>query len=135
MSVAYRWLAGVLGAALGAGGLALFASFFAYQAPGSAAPLSGGPLVHYAAASAGCALVAWGGALASGALRGDLARTLGSATAVALVMLALLQMVAWFMGDYHGIAGDLPRKGAAGLLLLALAFVWLRPKRERRIWS
>lgn len=135
MSIAYRWLAGGVGTLLAALGLASFWSFFAYQAPGSAAPLPGGPFVHYFAGTAGCALIAWGGALASGSLRGDLARSLGTATAVALVLLAAMRMVAWLMGDYYAAFGELPRAEAAALLLLALAFVWLRPKRERRIWS
>jgi hypothetical protein len=136
MSATYRFLAGFVGFAFGLLGLALFASFFAYQRPGSEAPLPGGPLVHYAAASAGCAFFAWGAALASGALRGDLSRGLGTVTAIALVMLALMRMLAWFSGDYYALAGDLPRLEAAVLLVLATGFVWLRPARSpRRIWS
>ena len=136
MPLAYRLLAAIVGLAWSALGLALFASFFAYQRPGSAAPLPGGPLVHYAAATAGCAFVAWGGALAAGAVRGDLSRSLGTATAVALVMLAAMGLVAWFTGDFYALAGDLPRAEAAGALVLALAFLWLRPRTsKRRIWS
>ncbi len=132
MLVAYRALSVLVGVAFAALGLAIFASFFAYQRPGSAAPLPGGPLVHYAAATAGCAFVAWGGALASGAIRGDLARSLGTATAWALVMLALTGIVGWLMGDYYALAGELPRAEAAGALVLALAFVWLRPRPAKR---
>lgn len=132
MVAAYRLLACIVGLALAALGLALFASFFAYQAPGSVAPLPGGPVAHFAAATAGCALVAWGGALASGGLRGDLARSLGTVTAFAMVLLAVVCIVAWFSGDYYAIAGDLPRSEAAVLLLVALAFVWLRPRRAGR---
>lgn len=125
--IAYRTLAAVVGVALTVAGLALFASFFRYQVPGSEAPLPGGPHAHYFAATAGCALVAWGGALAAGAARGDLARSLGTATALALVMLALMRMLAWFNGDYYTTAGELPRAEAAAFLLAALGFVWLRP--------
>ena len=135
MSAAYRTLAAIVGLAFSALGLALFASFFAYQNSGSPAPLPGGPLVHYAAATAGCAFVAWGGALAAGGIRGDLTRSLGTATAFALVLLALMRMVAGFMGDYYALAGDLPRAEAAGALMLALGFVWLRPRGERKIWT
>jgi hypothetical protein len=135
MAVAYRWLAGIVGLAFAVFGLALFASFFAFQVPGSVAPLPGGPLVHYAAATAGCALLAWGAGLAGGALRNESSRALGTATAFALVLLALMRMLAWFSGDFHALAGDLPRAEAAVFLALALAFVWLRPKRERKIWS
>jgi hypothetical protein len=54
-------------------------------------------------------------------------------TALALTGLALVRMVGWFMGDYHALAGDLLRFEAALFLLLALAFVWLRPAPARRI--
>jgi hypothetical protein len=136
MPLAYRTLSGIVGAALAALGLALFASYFAYQRPGSEAPLPGGPHAHYFAATAGCALIAWGGALAAGAIRGDLSRSLGTTTALALVLLALMRVVAWFSGDYYAVAGDLPRAEAAAFLLAALGFVWLRPRAsERKIWS
>jgi hypothetical protein len=42
-------------------------------------------------------------------------------------------MVGWFMGDYYAWAGDVLRYEAALFLVLALAFVWLRPAPERRI--
>lgn len=132
MSTAYRWLSGLVGALLCALGFALFGSFFGYQQPGGTPPLPGGPLVHYAAASAGCAFVAWGGALAATALRAEPARSLGTATALALVMLALMRMLAWVTGDYYALAGELLRAEAAGALLLALGFVWLRPRAARR---
>jgi hypothetical protein len=136
MWTVYRALSGIIGAAFAALGLAFFAAFFAYQRPGSEAPLPGGPYAHYFAATAGCALIAWGGALAAGAIRGDIARSLGTASALALVMLALMRIVAWFSGDYYTVLGNLPRAEAAVLLIAALGLVWLRPrKNERRIWS
>ncbi|MBM4382459.1 MAG: hypothetical protein FJ091_03720 [Deltaproteobacteria bacterium] len=135
MQIAYRILAGIVGAALAAGGATFFASFFVYQQPGSEAPLPGGPHAHYFAATAGCALVAWGGALLAGAVRNELSRSLGTASALAFVLLALMRMLAWFNGDYYG-AGELPRIEAAVFLAAALAFVWLRPDRaQRKIWS
>ena len=136
MSIAYRTLSAILGVAFAAYGLLLFGAFFAYQRPGSEAPLPGGPFAHYFAATAGCALVAWGGALAAGGIRGELPSSLGTSTALALVLLSLMRTFAWFSGDYYAVTGDLPRAEAAVFLLVALALVWLRPrKHERRIWS
>ncbi len=136
MPLAYRTLSGIVGAALTALGLVLFASFFAYQRPGSEAPLPGGPHAHYFAATAGCALIAWGGALAAGAIRADLSRSLATATAVGLVLMALMRILAWFSGDYYAVAGDLLRAEAGVFLIAALGFVWLRPRNtERKIWS
>lgn len=131
MSAAYRALCAIVGALLALGGGVLFVDFFAYQRPGSEAPLPGGPFAHYFAATGGCALIAWGGALAVGALRSELATSLGTATAFALTLLAGMRIVAWFSGDYTAVAGDVPRIEAAVLLALALAFVWLRPRRAR----
>jgi hypothetical protein len=129
MSAAYRTLCAVIGLALIAIGAPLFASFFAYQQPGGEAPLPGGPHVHYFAATAGGALIAWGGALAAGALRNELSRSLGTASAFALMLLALVRILAWFNGDYYATAGNVPRIEAAVLLVAALGFVWLRPAR------
>jgi hypothetical protein len=136
MSIAYRTLSGILGAAFVAYGSLLFVAFFAYQRPGSEAPLPGGPYAHYFAATAGCALIAWGGTLAAGALRKDSSRSLGTASAVALVLLALTRMLAWFSGDYYAVTGDIPRVEAAVFLVAALGLVWLRPRSgTKRIWS
>jgi len=80
----------------------------------------------YFVAFTGCALVAWGGGLLGAARRPEGSRALGTATAVGLVLAALYRMVAWLMGDY-AFLGNLLRGEAALFLLLALAFVWLRP--------
>jgi hypothetical protein len=130
---AFRVLAFATGALFVATGLALFFAFFAYQQPGSEPALPMGPLGHYFAAFAGCALVGWGGALIAGARDLQAGRGVAPMTALALAGLALYRMLGWFMGDYYAWAGDLLRYEAALFLLLALAFVWLRPAPERRI--
>jgi hypothetical protein len=92
-----------------------------------------GPLGHYFAAFAGCALIGWGGALIAGARDLVTGRGIAPMTAFGLALLALYRMVGWFMGDYYAWAGDVLRYEAALFLALALAFVWLRPASERRI--
>jgi hypothetical protein len=124
---AFRALAGATGALFLLGGIALFAAFFAYQRPGSEPPLPMGPLGHYFAAFAGCALVGWGGALLAGARDLATGRGIAPLTALALAGLALYRMIGWFMGDYHALFGDLLRAEAALFLALSLGFVWLRP--------
>ena len=128
----FRTVAALTGVLLVVTGLALFFAFFAYQRPGSEPPLPMGPLGHYFAAFAGCALVGWGGSLLAGARDLATGRLLAPITAFALVLLALYRMVGWFMGDYYAWAGDVLRYEAALFLALALAFVWLRPAAERR---
>jgi hypothetical protein len=128
---AFRALAAGTGLLFLLGGLALFAAFFAYQRPGSEPPLPMGPLGHYFAAFAGCALVGWGGALLAGARDLATGRGVAPLTALALAGLALYRMVGWFMGDYHALMGDLLRVEAAVFLVLALGFVWLRPAAAR----
>ena len=124
---AYRMLSGVLGIAFVALGIALALSFVAYQEPGRAPTIPTGPVGHYFAALAGCALVAWGGALL-GVVRSPWAgRSVGTATATALVAMAAIRMLAWVVGDYHAWLGEAPRYEAALFLVLALGFVWLRP--------
>ena len=129
----FRLIAALTGVTFVVAGAALFFAFFAYQRPGSEPLLPMGPLGHYFAAFAGCALVGWGGALVAAARDPATGRALAPWTALALTGLALYRMLGWFMGDYHALAGDLLRLEAAVFLLLALAFVWLRPAPERRI--
>ena len=124
----YRVLCGAAGVLFTAAGLFCFGGFFRASAPGGDA---GGPIPLgiggvYFLAFTGCALVGWGGALIGAARQPRTHRTVGTATALALVMMAVYRIAAWFLGDY-AFLGNLLRGEAAFLLLLALAFVWLRP--------
>ncbi len=121
-------LSGVLGIAFAVLGVALVLAFFLYQEPGRSPTIPTGPVGHYFAAMAGCALLAWGGALLGVARAPWAGRSVGTATAVALVAMALIRMLAWVVGDYHVWLGDVPRVEAGFFLILALAFVWLRPE-------
>jgi hypothetical protein len=124
---AYRLLAGILGALFIAGGLMLFAAFFGYQQPGAAAAIPTGPVGHYFVAFTGCAMVGWGGGLLGAARHPASGRTVGTVTALALVMMGVYRMLVWLVGDYYIWLGELPRAEALLFLALALAFVWLRP--------
>jgi hypothetical protein len=124
--IPFRVLCGVVGVLFTLIGLILFASFFAYQVPGSTPAVSTGPMGHYFIAFTGCALVAWGLALVNGARRPDAAEILAVPTAFGLVLMAVFRMVGWVVGDYY-LLGSLLRFEAGLFLLMALAFVWLRP--------
>ena len=126
-ATSYRVLCGVLGAALLLGGFGLFASFFGYHAPASESPIPTGPVGYYWVATSGCAFVAWGGCLLAASRRPEGGRAAGTWSALGLVMLALIRMVAWIVGDYYVWPGELARTESVVFLLLALAFVWLRP--------
>jgi len=125
-TLGYRLLTGIVGIGFTALGLFFFAGFFGYQQPGSTPAVPTGPMGYYFIAFTGCALVAWGGALINGARRPESAGILATPTAIGLTMMAIYRMVAWVVGDYH-MLGNLPRFEAGLFLLLALAFVWLRP--------
>jgi len=127
----FRVLAALTGLMFLAAGAGLFLAFFAYQRPGSEPPLPMGPLGHYFAAFAGCALIGWGGALLSGARDLATGRRIAPTTALGLTGLALYRLVGWFMGDYYALMGNLLRFEAGLFLVLALAFVWLRPPAEK----
>lgn len=130
---AYAWLCGTFGGLLVLAGFVCFMSFFRYQAPDGAVPaIPTGPVGFYFVAFTGCALVGWGGALLSVARGGHSAtgRSIGTATSLALVMMALYRMLAWVVGDYYVFAGELLRFEAGLFLALAAAFLWLRPKAE-----
>jgi hypothetical protein len=122
-------LCGLLGAAFIATGLVSVFAFLASHAPGSEVVVPTGPVGFYFVAFAGCALLGWGGCLVGAARRPESSRAVGTATAVALVGLAVVRMAAWFVGDYHVFPGELLRVEAALFLILALAFTWLRPAR------
>jgi hypothetical protein len=123
----YRLLMGTLGVAMGVFGLALVAAFFLYQRPGSIPTIPTGPVGHYFIAFAGCALLGWAGGLV-GAARDPLSsRTVGTMTAFVLALMAVIRMMAWFVGDYYVWLGDLPRTEASAFLIISLALVWLRP--------
>lgn len=128
----YRILCGVLGALMLAAGGVFFLTFFGYQQPGSTPALRTGPVGHYFVAFTGCALIGWAGGLLGAARSPGTGRTVGTFTALALVLSALYRMVAWVIGDYYVLLGELPRFEAGLLLLLALGFVWLRPPAPAR---
>ena len=128
---AYRILAGTWGGILIVSGLVLTANFFGYQRVDSTPAIPTGPVGHYFVAFAGCALVGWGGGLIGAAHNPQANRTIGNATALALVLMAVVRMTAWLIGDYYAWLGQLPRVEAAFFLLLALAFVWWRPTADR----
>jgi hypothetical protein len=130
---AFRILCGGLGGLLVVAGLALVGLFFSYHS----APYRGAepdlplPLDSYGvyfAAFAGCGLVGWGGGLLAAVRHAELGRAVGTASAVALVLGALYRIFGWLLGEYPPFAPVL-RVEAALFLLLALAFVWLRPPR------
>ena len=124
----YQILVGVLGLGAFCFGLVLTASFFAYQRPFSDPGIPTGPVGYYFVAFAGCALIGWGGGLMGAARTPEASRTVTTITAWVFVLMAVVRMAAWVVGDYAEWLGDLPRTEAAILLCLALALVWLRPR-------
>jgi hypothetical protein len=125
---AYRILCGFVGVTFALSGLGCLGGFFASLAPGGELP---GPIPlgvggAYFLAFTGCALVGWGGSLIGAARQPRTHRTVGTATAFALVLMAMYRIAAWFFGDY-AFLGNILRVEAGGMLLFALAFVWLRP--------
>lgn len=123
----YRVLCAVLGGLFVLLGFLAFGGFISYHLPGSAPAIPTGPTGFYFVAFSGCALIAWGGCLLGAARRPEGGRAVGTASAVGLVMCALMRIVAWIIGDYYEWAGELLRVEAAIFLVLALAFLWLRP--------
>jgi hypothetical protein len=117
----------VLGAAFVGLGGALFSAFFLFHLPDSDLSIPTGPTGFYFVGFAGSALIGWGGCLLGAARRPHAGRTVGSATALALVLAALMRIAAWTVGDYSAWLGELPRLESVLVLLAALALVWLRP--------
>jgi hypothetical protein len=128
-ATAFRCTCALLGALWLVAGVALLGAFLGYHAPGgrSQGPFSSmGPQGHYMAAFAGCALVVWSFLLLAAARRPEQGRTVGTASALGLVLCAVQRMIAWVVGD-HADLGAVLRVEAAVLLVFALGFVWLRP--------
>jgi hypothetical protein len=118
---------GTLGVAVLVFGIGLVAAFVLYQRPNSVPSIPTGPVGHYFVAFAGCALMGWAGGLIGAARDPFSSRTVGTMTAFVLGLMAVIRMLAWFVGDYWAWLGDLPRTEASALLLVSLALVWLRP--------
>jgi len=124
----YQLFVGLLGLGAFLFGLALTVSFFAYQRPFSDPGIPTGPVGYYFVAFTGCALIGWGGGLLGAARAPEASRTVTTITAWVLVLMAVVRMAAWLVGDYAAWLGDLPRTEATVLLVLALLLVWLRPR-------
>jgi len=124
----YQIYVGALGLAFFLFGLGLTASFFVYQRPFSDPGIPTGPVGYYFVAFAGCALIGWGGGLIGAARAPEASRTVTTISAWVFVLMAVVRMAAWVVGDYATWLGDLPRTEASVLLVLALALVWLRPR-------
>ena len=118
---------GTLGVAVLVFGIGLVAAFVLYQRPNSVPTIPTGPVGHYFVAFAGCALMGWAGGLIGAARDPFSSRTVGTMTAFVMGLMAVIRMLAWFVGDYWAWLGDLPRTEATALLLVSLALVWLRP--------
>jgi len=123
----YRFLMGMLGVAFFVFGVAMVATFFLYQRPGSTPLVPTGPIGHYFVAFTGCALIAWSGGLVGAARDPLTSRSIGTMTIFVLILMALIRMIAWLIGDYAGWLGDLPRAEASAFLLIAFALIWLKP--------
>lgn len=123
----YRLLMGSLGIAFFIFGVAMVATFFLYQRPGSTPLVPTGPVGHYFVAFTGCGLIGWGGGLVGAAREPMSSRSIGTITAFVLALMAVVRMVAWIIGDYYVWLGDLPRTEATAFLLISLALIWLRP--------
>jgi hypothetical protein len=118
---------GILGVAIGVFGLSLIVTFFMYQRPGSIPTIPTGPVGHYFIAFSGTSLLGWAGGMI-GAARDPLSsRTVGTMSAFVFALMAVIRMVAWYVGDYYVWLGNLPRSEATAFLLISLALVWLRP--------
>ena len=118
---------GTLGVAVLVFGIGLVAAFVLYQRPNSVPTIPTGPVGHYFVAFAGCALMGWAGGLIGAARDPFSSRTVGTMTAFVMGLMAVIRMLAWFVGDSWAWLGEMPRTEASALLLVSLALVWLRP--------
>jgi hypothetical protein len=117
----------LLGSAFVLVGATSMLGFFAYHSPGSDVMVPTGPIGFYFVAFAGFALIGWGGCLIGASKHPEIGRSVGTATAFALVLGAVIRMTAWYVGDYYVFPGEALRAEATAFLILALAFLWLRP--------
>jgi len=123
----YRMVVGSLGIGLLIFGLGLIVTFFGYHRPNSVPVLPTGPVGHYFVAFTGCALLGWAGGLIGAARDPFTSRTVATTTVFVLVLMAVVRMAAWMVGDYTAWLGDRARSEATAMLLVALALIWLRP--------
>ena len=123
----YRILMGSLGIAFFVFGVAMVAAFFLYQRPNSVPLVPTGPVGHYFVAFTGCALIGWSGGLIGAARDPLTSRSVGTTTIFVLILMALIRMIAWMIGDYAAWLGDVSRTEASGLLVVALFLIWLKP--------
>ncbi len=83
---------------------------------------------YYMLGFAGSALVAWAGCLLVAARTPEHSSGIGAATAAGLIVGTIVRLLAWYSGEYR-LAGAQLQLESAALVLVALAFVWLRPPR------
>lgn len=86
---------------------------------------------YYVLALAGSVLLAWAGCLLSAARHPEQSAGVALASAAALIAAAIVRLLAWYSGEYRYAGGQL-RLEAIVLCVLALGFVWLRPRSARR---
>jgi hypothetical protein len=86
---------------------------------------------YYLLAFSGSALLAWAGCLVAAARRPEHSSGIGVATAAGLIVGTIVRLLAWYSGEYR-LAGAQLQLESAVLIVLALGFVWLRPRRSDR---
>ncbi len=123
----YRVLMGSLGIAFFLFGMALIVAFFLYQRPNSTPLVTTGPIGHYFVAFAGCALIGWAWGLVGAARDPWASRSVGTMTIFALVLMAVIRLVAWIIGDYYEFAGEALRAEVTAFLTMALVLIWTKP--------
>lgn len=84
---------------------------------------------YYLLGFAGSALIAWAGCLMVAVARPTTSGGIANATVAGLLAGAAIRLLAWYSGEYRP-AGDQLRFEAGVLALLALGFIWLRPRPE-----
>ena len=86
---------------------------------------------YYLLGFSGSVLLAWAGCLVAAVRRPEYSSGIGAATAGGLIVGTILRLLAWYSGEYR-LAGAQLQLESAVLIVLALAFVWLRPARVDR---